>query len=243
MNSSSLSPGDRPAGGRAQRSSPARETFRFQRRRPHPRMPSSVVMPGANMDLASMFARDGTLCVRPRPKPRRATLPGGGFRGVASPPIDAGVRALNEVWPSLPAALGRRLSQWPTRRPPTKSERPLMDFSTGRIEPASRARPRRPSARALPGNDRAGKQLSLNTHGMPVLRAEFHLRSRQAAAARKRAAANWSAVAASRAAPRYDSTSPARSHVAKQHPAPPPQTNLLAWAGSLALATAGLLTL
>jgi hypothetical protein len=33
------------------------------------------------------------------------------------------------------------------------------------------------------------------------------------------------------------------AHVAKQQATPPPQTNLLAWAGSLALAFAGLLTL
>jgi hypothetical protein len=65
--------------------------------------PASVVMPLANTDLTAMFARDRTLCVKPRPKPVVEQQPGATTLAAAQPqpPVDAELARLTEIWPSL----------------------------------------------------------------------------------------------------------------------------------------------
>ena len=68
-------------------------------------MPSSVVMPSANTDLAAMLARDGTLCVRRPPAAIAEQQPATGTPATSpQPPADAEFARLIEVWPSLSAS-------------------------------------------------------------------------------------------------------------------------------------------
>ena len=69
--------------------------------------PSSVVMPSANTDLAAMFARDATLCVRPL-QAQKAAAPQSASEiptGSPQPPVDADLARLIEVWPLLSASV------------------------------------------------------------------------------------------------------------------------------------------
>lgn len=69
--------------------------------------PSSVIMPSANTDLAVMFARDATLCVRPiQAQKAAAPQPSSEIPTTTTqPPVDAELARLIEVWPSLSASV------------------------------------------------------------------------------------------------------------------------------------------
>jgi hypothetical protein len=59
-------------------------------------------MPRANTDLAAMLARDGTLCIRQRPKQDAAEPTATGHtRTVPQPPDDVEFARLVEIWPTL----------------------------------------------------------------------------------------------------------------------------------------------
>jgi hypothetical protein len=66
---------------------------------------TSVVMPRANTDLSAMFARDGTLCVRPRPISNAVQEPSTALPAAApQPPVDADLARVTEIWPALPSS-------------------------------------------------------------------------------------------------------------------------------------------